>query len=53
MIKNEFPEWIYSPVNDPMWNNLFERIEDALGFKLFIWQKTYICLLYTSPSPRD
>lgn len=42
MIKNEFPEWIYSPVNDPMWNNLFERIEDALGFKLFIWQKTYI-----------
>ena len=30
MIKNEFPEWIYSPVND------------ALGFKLFIWQKTYI-----------
>lgn len=25
-----------------MWNNLFERIEDALGFKLFIWQKTYI-----------
>lgn len=42
MIKNEFPEWIYSLVNDPMWNNLFERIEDALGFKLFIWQKTYI-----------
>lgn len=38
----EFPEWIYRPVNDPMWDSLFERIEEALGFKLFIWQKTYI-----------
>lgn len=44
MIKNttNFPEWIYRPVNDLMWDNLFERIEEALGFKLFIWQKTYI-----------
>ena len=37
-----FPEWIYRPVNDFMWDSLFERIEEALGFKLFIWQKTYI-----------
>ena len=37
-----FPEWIYKPVNDPMWDSLFERIEEALGFKLFIWQKTCI-----------
>lgn len=34
------PQWIYSPVNDPKWDNLFEQIEKALGFKLFIWQKT-------------
>lgn len=38
----EFPEWIYKPVNDPSWDSLFERIEEALGFKLFIWQKTHI-----------
>ncbi len=38
----EFPEWIYGPVNDPLWDSLFERIEEALGFKLFIWQKSYI-----------
>lgn len=36
------PKWIYNPVNDPLWDSLFERIEDALGFKLFFWQKTYI-----------
>lgn len=39
---NTLPEWIYSPVNDPKWDDLFEQIERALGFKLFIWQKTYI-----------
>ena len=39
---DEFPEWIYKPVNDPLWDNLFERIEEALGFRLFFWQKTYI-----------
>lgn len=38
----EFPEWIYRPVNDPLWDSLFEQIEEALGFKLFIWQKTCI-----------
>ena len=35
-------DWIYSPVNDPEWNRMFEEVEKALGFKLFIWQKTYI-----------
>lgn len=39
---NTLPEWIYSPVNDLKWDDLFEQIERALGFKLFIWQKTYI-----------
>lgn len=38
----EFPEWIYKPVDDPSWDSLFERIEEALGFRLFFWQKTYI-----------
>lgn len=36
------PQWIYSPINDPKWDDLFEQIEKALGFKLFIWQKTQI-----------
>lgn len=35
-------ELIYRSVNDPMWDNLFQLIEKALGFKLFFWQKTYI-----------
>lgn len=39
---HEFPEWIYKPVNDPLWDSLFERIEEALGFRLFFWQKTHI-----------
>lgn len=42
MTNHEFPEWIYNPVNDPVWDSLFERIEEALGFRLFFWQKTYI-----------
>lgn len=33
---------ICGPVPDPEWNKRFEEIEKALGFKLFIWQKTYI-----------
>lgn len=35
-------DWIYAPVNDPEWNRMFEEVEKALGFKLFIWQKSYI-----------
>lgn len=35
-------DWIYAPVNDPEWNRIFEEVEKALGFKLFIWQKSYI-----------
>lgn len=42
MNPDELPKWIYRPVNDPLWDNLFEQIEEALGFKLFFWQKTYI-----------
>lgn len=38
----EFPEWIYKSVTNPVWDSVFEQIEEALGFKLFFWQKTYI-----------
>ncbi len=44
MNKNEygFPVWIYRQTGIAEWDDLFERIEEALGFKLFIWQKTQI-----------
>lgn len=35
-------QWIFACVNDPKWDSLFEEVENALGFKLFFWQKTYI-----------
>lgn len=34
-------EWIYRSV-PPEYEGMFEKIEAALGFKLFIWQKTFI-----------
>lgn len=38
----DIPEWIYEPINDPPTDDFFDQIEETLGFKLFIWQKTYI-----------
>ena len=36
-------DWIYAPaVGDPEVEKCIERIEDALGFKLFTWQKHYL-----------
>lgn len=35
-------QWIFACVGDPKWDGLFEKVEKALGFKLFYWQKTYI-----------
>lgn len=38
-------DWIYSPLTGAVeseCNELIESVETALGFKLFIWQKTYI-----------
>lgn len=35
-------QWIFACVRDPKWEDLFEKVEKALGFKLFYWQKTYI-----------
>lgn len=35
--------WIYRPLNtDPDLERKLEAVEKALGFKLFIWQKTFI-----------
>lgn len=35
-------EWIYAPINEPDLENTLEAVEKALGFKLFVWQKTFI-----------
>ena len=35
-------QWIFACAGDPKWDGLFEKVEKALGFKLFYWQKTYI-----------
>lgn len=35
--------WIYRPLNsDPGLEKILREVEKALGFKLFIWQKTFI-----------
>lgn len=33
---------IYSSIGEPYWDDLFKKVEMALGFKLFVWQKTFI-----------
>ena len=40
----ENADWIYMPLSgqDGELESILEKVEDALGFKLFIWQKTYI-----------
>lgn len=35
-------EWIYAPINEPDLENTLEAVEKAMGFKLFVWQKTFI-----------
>lgn len=40
-MKNDVQNWIYREVPEP-YNDFFKQIEAALGFKLFIWQKTFI-----------
>lgn len=35
-------DWIYRPINEPDLENTLEAVEKALGFKLFVWQKTFI-----------
>lgn len=38
---NNAPDWIYRDIQT--YNNIdYEKVEAALGFKLFIWQKTLI-----------
>lgn len=39
----KIPEWIYAPTNfSQELEKTFTAVEKALGFKLFIWQKTFI-----------
>ena len=39
----KIPEWIYAPTNfSPELEKTFAAVEKALGFELFIWQKTFI-----------
>lgn len=40
--KNIIPNFIYNGVFCPDREELFKRVEGALGFKLFIWQKSFI-----------
>lgn len=35
-------DWIYAPMPDPEVEKGMEIIEEALGFKLFTWQKHYL-----------
>lgn len=32
----------FAELQQQIWDSLFEQIEEALGFRLFFWQKTYI-----------
>lgn len=34
--------WIFNGICDPEWNNKFDAIDEALGIRLFYWQKCYI-----------
>lgn len=40
--KYEKYDWIFSGIYDSEWNNKFDAIEEALGIRLFYWQKYYI-----------
>lgn len=40
-MNKDLEKQIYAPVL-PEYDKLFKRVEAALGFKLFIWQKTFI-----------
>lgn len=43
--ENAAPDWVYAPVRfsrDEITPEIIEKVEKALGFKLFYWQKTYI-----------
>ena len=40
--KDSVPEWIYEYYTHNEICDLFEKVEKALGIKLFVWQKSYI-----------
>lgn len=39
-------DWIFRGIYDPEWNNKFDAIDEALGIRLFYWQKYYIVYGY-------
>lgn len=41
-MNKDLENWIYRPIYPE--EDFFKRIEAALGFKLFIWQKTFILM---------
>lgn len=50
----KIPEWIYAPTNfSPELEKTFAAVEKALGFKLFIWQKTFQCLKVGNGQPPE
>ena len=40
--QGEPSSWIYNQIGDTEWNSKFEKVEEVLGFKLFVWQKFYV-----------
>lgn len=40
-IKQEY-EWQHSEIGQPTLDELFSKINEALGIELWIWQKTYM-----------
>ena len=40
----DIADWIYRPINPPgsEFEQTIKAVEKAMGFKLFVWQKTYI-----------
>lgn len=42
-IKQEY-EWQHSEIGEPTLDELFSKINEALGIELWIWQKTYMTM---------
>ena len=42
-IKQEY-EWQHSEIGQPTLDELFSKINEALGIELWIWQKTYMTM---------
>ena len=51
--KNRFRSKIYDLNYDSLVNNPNQKIKDLISWLGWAWDDSYLCLLYTSPSPRD